>query len=147
MVSLLDVNMLIALAWPNHVHHEIALRWFKKHQASGWATCPISQRGFTRVSSDAQIMPQARSPKEARRLLQRIVALPYHTFWNDDISIATSEFIAPEKLFGYRQITDAHLLALALRHGGRLVTLDERIQALVPDPFQAKDVVYVLTAR
>ena len=144
MVSLLDINVLIALAWPNHVHHEIALRWFKKSQASGWATCPISQSGFTRVSSNSQLMPEARSPEEALHLLRRIVALPQHTFWNDDIAIATSEFIAPEKLFGYRQVTDAHLLALALRHRGRLVTLDQGVRTLVPDRFQASDVVCVL---
>ncbi len=144
MVSLLDVNVLIALAWPNHVHHEIALGWFKKNQASGWATCPISQSGFTRVSSNAQIMPDARSPEEALHLLRRIVALPHHTFWNDDIAIATSQFVAPDKLFGHRQVTDAHLLALALRHRGRLVTLDEGIRTLVPDQFQASDVLCVI---
>ena len=45
-VALLDVNVLIALAWPNHVHHELSLRWFKEQQPRGWATCPATQTGF-----------------------------------------------------------------------------------------------------
>jgi predicted nucleic acid-binding protein len=33
MVHLLDVNLLIALAWPNHVHHTSARAWFSTHAA------------------------------------------------------------------------------------------------------------------
>jgi predicted nucleic acid-binding protein len=32
MITLLDVNVLIALAWPNHVHHGIARNWFRKQR-------------------------------------------------------------------------------------------------------------------
>ena len=114
-VSLLDVNLLIALAWPNHVHHRTALRWFDRNRKSGWATCPLTQSGFVRVSSNAHILPGARSPREALALLRRIVELPNHVFWQDDFSIATSDLVDETKLLGHRQITDAHLLAVALR--------------------------------
>ena len=40
MTALLDVNVLIALAWPNHVHHVAARAWFEEHREEGWATCP-----------------------------------------------------------------------------------------------------------
>ena len=52
MVGLFDVNVLVALAWPNHVHHARALDWFREHSPLGWATCSITETGFVRVSSN-----------------------------------------------------------------------------------------------
>lgn len=130
MVSLLDVNLLVALAWPNHVHHGAALAWFQRNQADGWATSPVTESGFVRVSSNRAIIPEARSPQEAILLLRRIVALAHHEFWSDDVSFAASPDEIP--LVGHRQVTDAHLLMLAQRRGGRLATLDGKIRGLVP---------------
>lgn len=39
-VALLDLNVLLALAWPTHEHHEPAHAWFARHKQRGlWATC------------------------------------------------------------------------------------------------------------
>lgn len=141
MIHLLDVNLLVALAWPNHVHHAAALDWFRRSQAAGWATCPLTESGFVRVSSNSSVMPEARSPREAIHLLRRIVALPHHVFWHDDVSMASSEFMEDCPLDGYRQVTDAHLLALARQRGGRLATLDGKMRSLVP---RGRDSVEIL---
>jgi toxin-antitoxin system PIN domain toxin len=130
---LLDVNVLVALAWPNHVHHAAALDWFDEAGRGGFATCSVTQSGFIRVSSNRRAIPDARSPREAREILRRITALPGHVFWSDDIDIATSEHIAWERLGSHAQVTDAHLLALALRHGGRLATFDRTMADLAPE--------------
>ena len=50
-----------------------------------------------------------------------------HAFWADDISLLDSNAIRADRVLGPRQVTDVYLLALAVRHGGRLVTLDCRI--------------------
>ena len=42
-IALLDVNVLIALIDPQHVHHERSHRWFQAHGGHGWATCPLTQ--------------------------------------------------------------------------------------------------------
>ena len=42
-MNLLDVNVLIALAWPNHLHHAVALSWFEANVESGWATCAVTE--------------------------------------------------------------------------------------------------------
>ena len=39
MISLPDVNVLLALAWSNHPHHEAFHEWFGQEAANGWATC------------------------------------------------------------------------------------------------------------
>jgi toxin-antitoxin system PIN domain toxin len=141
---LLDTGVLVALAWPNHVHHERASGWFAANRRHGWATCPITQSGFVRVSSNAAVVPAARTPRECLLLLREIVALPHHEFWNDDTSLATSKYLAEERLVGYRQVTDAHLLALALRRRGCLATLDRGVRQLVPGRFDAGRVVECL---
>ena len=131
---LLDVNLLIALAWPNHVHHELAHRWFKEHRTGGWATCPVTQSGFVRVSSNPRAVSPARSPAEAIALLRRIVALPHHELWTDEVAMAELDPASAARISSHTQVTDAHLIALALRRGGRLATLDSGISRLVPPP-------------
>jgi uncharacterized protein len=144
MVSLLDVNLLIALAWPSHVHHQPALAWFHKNQPLGWATCPITQSGFVRVSSNPKALPEAKPPQEALLLLQRIVALPHHEFWQDDVSLATSSQFDVTRLTGYRQVTDAHLVTLALHRRGCLATFDGKIRSLIPRGYAASEVVRIV---
>ena len=50
-VALLDLNVLVALSWLSHIHHEAAHHWFKKERKYGWATCPITQSGLVRFHS------------------------------------------------------------------------------------------------
>jgi toxin-antitoxin system PIN domain toxin len=143
-VCLLDVNTLVALAWPNHIHHQPAREWFVENHAAGWATCPVTESGFVRVSSNPRATPEARSPAEALYLLRQMIALPGHHFWSDPTSIANSELIDPSKLLGHRQITDAHLVALAIHHEGRLVSFDRGLVEIVPDGARAEEVLIML---
>ena len=143
-VCLLDANVLVALAWPNHVHHAPAKQWFSAHHTAGWATCPVTESGFVRVSSNPRATPEAKSPGEALFLLREMVALAGHHFWPDDISIAHSELIDASKIFGHRQLTDAHLLAIALDHGGRLLSFDRGLRDIVPDHARADEVLTIL---
>lgn len=130
--ALLDVNLLVALAWPNHVHHEGAMAWWRHRKGKPWATCPATQFGFVRVSSNRYVVREARTPSEAIGLLERIVSQPGHVFWADDISIVDSTAIDAARIVGHRQVTDAHLVALAIRHGGRLATFDRGVGEVVP---------------
>jgi toxin-antitoxin system PIN domain toxin len=126
---LLDINVLIALAWRNHLHHEDAQRWFARKGAAGFRTCPMTQTGFVGISSNPAFTPQAVTPGEALDLLDRITQLPGHDFWFDDLPLRTA--VAPGTLLGgHRQVTDAYLLALATAHGGVLATSDRGVAAL-----------------
>ncbi|MDE2653652.1 MAG: PIN domain-containing protein [Gemmatimonadetes bacterium] len=130
MTKLLDVNVLVALAWPNHVHHAAAHHWFRANRDGGWATCPLTESGFVRISSNRRAIPEACAPRDAIRLLERIRAVEGHVFWTDDISPVDPLWTPFARVAGYRQVTDAHLLALAIRHGGQLATFDRRLAEL-----------------
>jgi len=145
MVGLLDVNMLIALAWPSHVHHHKAQAWFSKNASLGWATCPLTQCAFVRISSNQKIIPEAVTPKEALALLEHVVKQATHTFWKNDITIL-DDHIPSDLLVGHRQITDAYLLGLAVRHGGRLVTLDRGVSTLLSKRSAHRAALHILPA-
>ncbi len=147
MISLLDVNVLVALAWPNHVHHEPARKWFRANREAGWATSPTTQNSFIRVSSNVRIIPEAKSPREAALLLRDLVSLKGHVFWPEESSIIDDRWIRLEKIHTYRQITDAHLMSLALRHKGCLATFDRRIYGLLSSKIQAEQSICLIPSE
>jgi hypothetical protein len=132
MRALLDVNVLIALLDAAHVHHGGARTWLEANIAEGWASCPITQNGCIRILSQAAY-PGAEPPAAVAARLAGAVATRWHEFWADDLSLLDSGVLDWRQLLGSRQLTDAYLLALAVRRGGRLVTLDRSVPlAAVP---------------
>lgn len=120
---LLDINVLIALAWPSHVHHRQVQTWFAAKRSHGFRTCPLTQLGFVRISSNPGFIKQAVTLRSALTLLDQITSLPEHEFWPDDLSLKEAMPLQ-QTLFGHRQITDSYLVALAESHGGLISTLD-----------------------
>lgn len=127
------MNVLVALAWPNHVHHTRAIRWFSRVRDAGWASCPATEAGFVRVSSNTRIVRDARRPAEAIALLSEMRKQPRHHFWSDDVSPCRDAAGVFARVVGYRHVTDAWLVTLAHHRGGRLATFDKGIAELVAD--------------
>lgn len=137
MTHLLDVNLLVALAWPSHVHHEVARAWFDSARGSGWATCPLTVLGFVRISSNPRAVgaDDVVSPEEALALVSGVTTSDdAHVFWPDDLELSSSW--SPALVVGHRQVTDAYLARLAQAHGGRLATLDRRLPTVLPAPLR-----------
>lgn len=134
-IALLDVNVLVALAWPNHTHHGAARTWFTAHRAEGWATTPVTEAGLVRVSSNRAAIPTATTPHIACQLLRELTGTAGHQFWPDDVPLVVGDQsdsqVDSRLVSSYRDVTDAHLLALAIRRGGRLVTFDAGISDLL----------------
>lgn len=126
MRSLLDVNVLLALADVRDMHHRKARAWRVQSMSDGWASCPLTQNGFLRVSSQRK-HPSPIPIAISFRVLAQLVSRPDHTFWPDSISLLNNERIDYSRVLGPRQLTDIYLLALAVENGGRLVTLDSSI--------------------
>jgi uncharacterized protein len=126
MRALLDINVLIALHDRDHIHHERAALWLEANITHGWASCPLTQNGVLRIMSQAGYSsPQPLSV--LINMLHNSAATPHHSFWNDDISVLDAAHFQHRHMHGPRQLTDVYLLALAVKHGGRLVGFDQRI--------------------
>lgn len=131
MRSLLDVNVLLALFDSGHIFHQRARDWLDSVIDDGWASCPITQAGFVRIISGTGYAAPI-GTAQAVQLLGGATADPHHRFWPDDIAL-TGPQIDRTRLLSHNQVTDVYLLALAVAHGGRFVTFDQRISpAAVP---------------
>ncbi|CAN5730648.1 type II toxin-antitoxin system ribonuclease VapC29 [soil metagenome] len=120
MTDLLDANVLVALASPDHVHHGHAHAWFA---ASGqFATTPLTQLALVRL-----LMRFGTPVAQAVAALDIVRAHDRHTFWSDDVWVDVASMAA---VIGHRQVTDAHLVALARRYEGRLATFDRGLVAV-----------------
>jgi len=129
---LLDVNTLLALLWPYQEHHSVVQAWFLATGKKHWATCPITEAGCVRLLSNPIATPGALRVSEALQVLTANLKQAGHVFWPDDVDLLTSISTCKGSLQGYRQITDAYLLGLAIHHKAQLVTLDGGIASLAP---------------
>lgn len=126
MRALLDVNVLIALLDAGHVHHAAATGWLHANIEAGWASCPLTQNGTLRIlSTDAY--PRRQPIAAVATRLAEATGMHHHEFWSDDISVLDPARFDQGRWLGSRQITDAYLLALAVQHDGRFVTLDRNV--------------------
>lgn len=130
MTYLLDVNVLVALVDPDHVNHSVAHDWFERESRKGWATCPITENGLVRIVGNPKYRNSDRSPGAIVDILSRMMELDGHVRWPDDVSLADSRLFIAERLLMPAQVTNVYLLGLAVRHGGKLATLDRRLSPL-----------------
>ncbi len=140
--ALLDLNILTALLWPTHEHHGAAHRWFAARDRARWATCALTQLGFVRIVSNPSFSRDALSPAEAVALLAENMRHPGHEFWPDSVQVPAAVKPMEARLQGYRQLTDAYLMALANRRKGVLATFDRGLRTLAGEALSgALDIV------
>lgn len=126
MADLYDVNALLALFDEEHEKHDIVKTWFNRNPEQGWASCPLTQNGYLRVRSQPSY-PRPLLLAEAYAQLLDATSSQDHQFIADDISLLDDALVYSQRIAGHRQLTDVYLLALAVSHHARLVTLDTRI--------------------
>jgi predicted nucleic acid-binding protein len=111
---LLDVNFLIACIWESHAEYARANQWLT--EARSFATCSISEMGFLRVSLSPAF---GANFGDAMAALGAIVGLRTHRFLRDATRAQSLPQVSTSK-----DVTDAHLILLARRHGLKLATFD-----------------------
>jgi predicted nucleic acid-binding protein len=117
-VYLLDVNLLVALLWPQHTFHDVAQAWFQIKGRHGWRESRIrNDSNKTNLSDWAGNMSH-----------------PHHRFWPDSLGFGEAAALFNAQMVGHQQIIDAYLLGLAFHNDGKLVTFDRSMTALLPTP-------------
>jgi predicted nucleic acid-binding protein len=109
---LLDVNFILASRWTTHPEHRAAKAWLDF--VGGFQTCSISELGFVRISLSSAYGALWEDVQES---LKQLHARKGHKFLADDVNGTDS----PQTRS--KDTTDAHLVALAKRHGLKLATL------------------------
>jgi len=127
MVALLDVNVLVALFDPAHVHHEAAHAWFGANRRNRWATCALTENAFVRVLSNPAYPGSRTRVEDAGARLRTFCSQGQHVFWTDSVSVRDDGRFRWNHVQGHRQLTDVYLLALAVNNEGRLATFDSTI--------------------
>jgi len=139
---LLDVNLLLALTDPLHVHHEAAHRWLADKGHQSWATCPLTENGFVRIASHPNYPNRPGDVLAVFAVLRQLCEAQGHEFWAEDISIL--EILKSSAIFTHAQITDVYLTGLAVHKKGKLATLDQRIPVhAVPGGKEALELIRV----
>jgi toxin-antitoxin system PIN domain toxin len=142
---LLDVNVLIATLWPPHDFHDSAMKWILAHRSEPWATCALTETGFLRVVTGRGFSEFAPSFEEAAEMLiLDKQARGSHCFWPSEVSCEDLLSTFGDRISGHQQITDAYLLALAMHHGGRLLTFDQRMSRLAPEGTPEASALFIL---
>jgi toxin-antitoxin system PIN domain toxin len=145
-VALLDVNFLVALFDPDHVHHDIAHDWFGDNRAAGWATCPLTENGLVRVLSNPKYGSTVTAIPAVLQRLTKFKSSGNHHFWVDTVSLTDAALFNAGLVRGYRQLSDVYLLSLAHRNRGRLTTLDRSISLAAVNGASLKDLEIVAPA-
>ena len=127
---LLDANVLLALAWPNHPFHHRAVARLARRERRRWATCLLTQAAFVRLSSNPAVIPGAKTPAEAGEILGRLIDDRDHVF----LEAKSKQLARLQELLarchGHNQVNDAFLIWLALSHEASVLTFDVSLRHL-----------------
>lgn len=133
---LLDGSVLVALYIADHQFHDRAARWFASIKGgAGFATCSVTEGTLLRLH---MTHAEDRSAAAAWAALANCRSIDRHEFWDDAFSY---EAVPYNNLQGHRQVTEAWLVELARRRGGKLATLDAALAVLYPDVVELVPVV------
>jgi predicted nucleic acid-binding protein len=122
-IYLLDVSVLLAMAYPKHIHHLRAMDWLcdsnRRRPFDTLATCSITELGFVRIAGNNNV-DMAKTVATAREDLARLKEAWITIFLADSLNADH----LPPWVTRSKHVTDGHLVSLAKAWGGRLVTLD-----------------------
>jgi len=87
----------------------------------------MTVNGCVRVLSNPAYPTVEATAGEVISRLRALCADPAHQFWPEGASLLDHGIFRAEFIGGHQKIADAYLLAIAVRHGGRLTTFDRSI--------------------
>lgn len=142
MIYLLDINVLLAMAYKKHVHHLRAEWWLEdlrgRESDVSFAVCSVTECGFVRVASN-KALRFAEDVDAARHDLHRLKTEERFVFIDDGLGADR----LPAWVAKSKQVTDGHLLSLANAYGVPFATFDTGIPGalLIPEYPQGPSMV------
>jgi uncharacterized protein len=112
---LVDANVLIALVIKDHVHHNAAMRWYRRQRPTLFL-CPIVEGALMRL-----LVHRGHAAADGQAALRQFYDNDRHSFAADSLSYMDTDL---SRVVGHQQMTDAYLAALARELDLKLVTFD-----------------------
>lgn len=127
-MHLLDVNSLLANSLEAHEHHAAVRDWLLRRSPEPIATCALTETSLVRLLMNPAVNENPVDVRTALALVDILHQHPLHRFLAvqpaaNDPAIA----VTLGRISGYRQVTDAYLVALARANGGKLATFDKKL--------------------
>jgi uncharacterized protein len=124
-----DVNTMLALLDPLHLHHEAAHRWYAEKSPLRLMLCPHVIHGVIRVASQPRYPNPLGTCAQVRKNLIDFVKQVKPAFCEQDASLLDDRVLRkPEELTPSR-VSVLYLLALAVANDAQFATFDTRIPA------------------
>jgi toxin-antitoxin system PIN domain toxin len=137
---LLDVNVLVGLAFPQHTSHQVVHSWFRREPDRLWATCALTQAGFLRAASRA-LGGSRDAVRKALAGLEQDCKSPNHEYWSVDADLRDLSDSQRSRLIGPNQVADMLLILMAHRRRGQLATFDKGLGELASGTRYANSVL------
>ena len=122
-----DVNAVLALLDPMHVHHEAAHRWYAERAPLQLLACSHLVNGVIRVASQPKYPNTLGTAGRVREVLRDFVGAARVEACEREVSLLDDVVLLKPGLLTPSRVTDLYLLALAAANGARLATFDRRI--------------------
>jgi hypothetical protein len=124
-----DVNTLLALLDPMHVHHEAAHLWYATQSPLRIMLCSHVENGVIRVASQPKYPNCLGTAARVREALGNFARQVKAESCDKEVSLLDDGVLLKPELLTPSRVTDLYLLALASANGIRLATFDQRIPA------------------
>ncbi|MEI6278486.1 MAG: PIN domain-containing protein [Verrucomicrobiae bacterium] len=126
---LLDVNALLALLDPMHVHHEAAHDWYGQRSQRWLLTCSHVENGVIRVASQPKYPNCLGTSGRVREAVQKFIRQVSAERCAREITLVDDKVLLRPELLTPSRVSDLYLLALSAANEARLATFDRRIPA------------------
>ena len=124
-----DVNALLALLDPMHLHHEAAHAWYARQGPVRLVLCSHVVNGVIRVASQPRYPNPLGTCAQVRQTLKRFVEKAGPAFCQNDVSLLEDAVLKRADELTPSRVGDLYLLALAVANGVKFATFDTRIPA------------------
>ncbi len=126
-MNVLDVNVLVALYRPDHVHHLPAIEWWRASSAAGepFTVADLVWVGFARVATNRRVFEEAATFEAAWQFVEAMSGLPTHRRAGADAGVLEQLARLGREIGASGPIvTDTYIAAVAAAYGGTVVTFD-----------------------
>ncbi len=124
-----DVNALLALLDPMHVHHDAAHQWYARKSPLRLLLCSHVENGVIRVASQPKYPNSLGASSRVRDVLRDFSRKVNSVACSRDVSLLDNEVLRRPGALTPSRVADLYLLALAAANGSRFATFDTRVPA------------------